>query len=209
MADLLLDEQGKPANPSAGQMVAYADSGSSAWVQLNDAGRVQGDDMRASVAQQASFSADTYIPNSGLILPSHSMQAGQVFEWILAMTKGAGTAAPVFTIRIGANQTIADTARQTITLGVQTAAADTAIIRVLVTVRSVSSAGVLQGLVYLQHNLLTTGFATTPAGFSLVQNTSAGFDNTALGGQYVGLSINPGAAGAWVCEQAFGRVWYG
>lgn len=209
MGDLLLDEQGKPANPSAGQMVAYPDSGSSTWVQLNDAGRVQGDDARASVAQQASFSADTYMPNSGLILPSSGMQAGMVFEWKMVMTKGGGTATPVFTVRIGAGQSTSDTARLAITTATQTAVADTAFITVLLIVRSVNGAGTMQGSVYIQHNLAATGFANTPAGFNLVQGAATPWDNSALGGQYVGLSINPGASGAWVCEQLFGRVWYG
>lgn len=209
MADILLDEQSKPTNPASGQMVLYPDSGSSVFTQVNDAGLVQGDSMIASIAQQASFSADTYITRSGLQLPSSSMQAGMVFEWRLLMTKGAGVAAPVFTIRVGAAQSVADTGRLVITLGAQTAVADTGIIKVLATVRSVGAAGVLQGSVWLQHNLAATGFATTPAGLSIVQGTSAGFDNSALGGQYVGLSINPGAAGAWVCEQAVGLILYG
>lgn len=69
-------------------------------------------------------------------------------------------------------------------------------------------AGVITGMVWLQHNLAATGFANTPAGFSLVQGTSAGFDNTALGGQFIGLSVNPGASGAWVVEQCLARCWY-
>lgn len=209
MAELLIDEQGFPSAPAAGKMLLYPDSGASSFIQRNDAGRFQGDDYRAAIAQLAAFSADTYIPNSGLILPSHSMQVGMFWEWRAIFTKGAGgTATPVYTVRIGPNQTVGDTSRLAITGSAQTAAADTCIVKILVTCRSLGVAGVLQGSAWLQHNLAATGFASTPAGFNLVQGTSAGFDNTALGGQYIGLSVNPGASGAWVMEQCVGFVYY-
>lgn len=206
MADILLDEQSSPSTPSAGQGVAYFDSGNSQWTQKNDAGLFLGDLTGTIVAQIASHSADTYY--KGLLLPSFSMQAGMAFEWNIVATKGGGVAAPAYNIRIGAAGTTADTARLTINGPAQTAVADTAFIRVLVTCRSVGVAGVLQGAVWLQHNLAATGFANTPAGFSLVEGTSAGFDNTALGGQFIGLSVNPGAAGAWVVNQVLQKIWY-
>lgn len=208
MALLRIDEQSFPSTPSAGQMIAWPDSGNSQWVQLNDNGIYLGDQSKARVTQIASHSADTYY-GVGLQLPSFSMQAGMVFEWYFPVTKGAaGTASPVYTVRIGPNQTTADTSRLAITGSAQTAAADTGFVRVMVTCRSVGASGVLQGLAWMQHNLAATGLASTPAGFSLVEATSAGFDNTALGGQFIGLSVNPGASGAWVVNQVLARVWY-
>lgn len=207
MALLRIDEQGFPSTPSAGQMVAYPDSSNSQWVQRNDAGIYLGDQSLARTTQIASHSADTYYV--GLQLPSFSMQAGMVFEWYFPVSKGAaGVASPVYTVRIGANQTTADTSRLALTGSAQTAAADVAFVRVMVTCRSVSASGVLQGMVWLQHNLAATGFASTPAGLSLVEATSAGFDNTALGGLFIGLSVNPGASGAWVVNQVLARCWY-
>lgn len=206
MAELLLDEQGFPSTPSSGKLICFPDSSNSEWLQRNDAGKFLGDQSASTTAQIASHSADTYY--KGLQLPSFSMQAGMIFEWYFPVTKTAGTAGPVYTIRIGANQSTADTARLTITGPAQTAVADTGFIRVMVTCRSVAVAGVLTGMAWLQHNLAATGLANTPAGFSLVQATSAGFDNTALGGQYIGLSVNPGASGAWVVEQCLARCWY-
>lgn len=206
MADIFLAEQSAPATPSAGNMVAWPDSGNSQWVQKNDNGLFLGDQSASIIAQIASHSADTYY--KGIQLPSFSMQAGMVFEWYFPVTKTAGVALPAYNIRIGAAQTVADTARLTINGPAQTAVADTGFIRVLVTVRSVGVAGVITGMVWLQHNLAATGLANTPAGFSLVQETSAGFDNTALGGQFIGLSVNPGASGAWVVEQCLARCWY-
>ncbi len=67
--------------------------------------------------------------------------------------------------------------------------------------RSVGALGVLQGSAWIQHNLAATGFANTITGFNVVQATSAGFDNTALGGLYVGLSVNGGASAVWTIEQ--------
>jgi hypothetical protein len=211
MADILLDEQGTPTTPSAGQMVLYPDSSASVFVQRNDAGIVQGDAVRAAVAVQTGFAADTYLVNSGLILPAVSMQAGTVFEWTFVATKtAAGIAAPIFQVRVGPNQSTADTSRLSITTSAQSAVVDLAIIKILVTCRSVSSVGVIQGVVWIQHNLAATGFATVgPAGLNIVEGTSAGFDNTALGGQFVGLSINGGTSAAWTINQVAGLVFYG
>ena len=206
MGKLLIDEEGFPSTPAAGKMRAWPDSSNSQWVQRNDAGIFLGDQSAAKIAQIASHSADTYY--QGLQLPSFSMQAGMVFEWYFPVTKTAGTATPIYQIRIGANQSVADTSRLTITGPAQTAVADTGFIRVMVTCRNVGAAGVLAGMVWLQHNLAATGFANTPAGFSLVQGVSAGFDNSALQGQFIGLSVNPGASGAWVVEQCLARCWY-
>lgn len=211
MADIILDEQAFPAAPAAGQMVIWPDSSNSQWIQRDEAGLYLGDQAKSRVTQIASHSADTYY-GVGMQLPSFSMQAGMVFEWYFPVSKGAaGIATPVYTIRIGPNQTTADTSRLALTGVLQSAAADSGFVRVMVTCRSVGASGVLQGMVWLQHNLATTGLAsgaTSPAGFNLVQATSAGFDNTALQGQYIGLSVNPGASGAWVVEQVLGRIWY-
>ena len=210
MAELQMDEQGTPATPASGKMLVYPDSSASVFVQKNDAGRVQGDDSRVVVAAQTLGVADTYVTNSGLIVPSSSVQVGTAFEWKIYMTKtAAGVAAPVYQIRIGANQTTADTSRLSATGPAQTAVADAAELQIVVSVRSVGVAGVIQGSFMLAHNLAATGFAATgPAGTAFLDATSAGFDNTALGGQFVGLSINAGAASAWTITQCIGRVWY-
>jgi len=209
MADLLLDKQGKPTAPAAGQSITYVDNQSSTLCMLDSAGKVKGSDHRASIAQQAGFAADTYVADSALVIPSCGMQPGMVFEWdIVASKTAAGVAQPNFTVRSGANQSLADAARLALQSSAQTAAADVAKIHVQVTVRSVNAAGVIRGHVEIKHNLAATGFASTPAGFDLIEASSAGFDNSALGGQFVGLSINGGAAAAWTIEQVIGRVRY-
>ena len=206
MGEVYLAEQSFPVAPAAGNLIGWPDSSNKEWTQRDSTGRHRGDMSIAKSAQIASHSADTYY--LGLQLPSFSMQVGMVFEWYFPVTKTAGTATPIYTVRIGPNQTTADTSRLVLTGPAQTAVADTGFIRVMITCRSVAVAGVLQGMVWLQHNLAATGLANTPAGFSLVQATSAGFDNTALQGQYIGLSVNPGTSGAWVVEQCLARCWY-
>lgn len=166
------------------------------------------DVQQALVEQLTGFSSDTYITSSALQV-SHEIRVGTVFEWEFEAEKtAAGTATPVYTVRVGTNASTADTARLTLTGAAQTAAADKAKIKITVTVRSISATGVIRGHVHLQHNLAATGFANTPAGFDLVGGTSAAFDNTALAGKYVGLSINAGASAAWTIEQLTARIIY-
>jgi len=203
-----LAEESFPATPSAGFGRGWFDSSNNQWYQKNDAGIYLGDQSGAITSAIGSHSANTYY--KGLQLPSFAMQAGSVFEWYFPVTKTAGTAGPVYTIVFGPNQSTADTVRLTITGPAQTAVADTGFVRVMVTCRSVGAAGVIQGMVWLQHNLAATGLANTPAGFSLVEGTSAGFDNQAgtIAGQYIGLCVNPGASAAWVVNQCLARAWY-
>lgn len=209
MADIALDEQATPATPASGQGILYVDNQASAPFMVDDSGLVRGSLRRGSIAQQTGFAADTYLTDSGLIIPSKSMQAGTFWEWRMVISKtAAGVATPIFQVRIGANQSTGDTSRLSITTSAQTAVADTAFVVVLVNCRTVAVGGVIQGFVCLQHNLAATGFATTPAGFNLVEATSAGFDNTALGGQFIGLSINGGASAAWTINQVVGQLCY-
>lgn len=202
MSSLDLNQENISA-PTAGRGKATFDPSNGQWYQRLPGGLYTMDWSVSRVAQLAAHSADTYY-GLGLQLPNFSMQAGMRFSWRFWATKGAaGTAAPVFTVRIGAAQTTADTARATITGAAQTAVADTADIEVVVVVRTVGVTGQLHALMIMQHNLAVTGFANAgPAGYQLVQNLPATFDNTALSGQYIGLSVNPGASGAWVVEQA-------
>lgn len=210
MADIILDEQGTPATPASGTLICYPDSAASVLLQRNDAGIVQGRSMRAAIAQQTGFAVDTYITNSGLIIPSVSLQAGTVCIWYIVVTKtAAGTATPIWQVRIGTAQSVADTSRLSITTATQTAAVDTGFVTIIATCRSAGVSGVLQGAVRIHHNLAATGLANTPAGFNLVEGTSAGFDNTALGGSYIGISVNGGASAAWTVNQVIGQVLYG
>ena len=206
MADILADVQSAPATPSAGQSVLYPDTTSKAWWSRDESGVYRGQWCRASVAAQgAGFASDTYVTGSGLLIPGFGLQPGMVFRWQISASKtAASVAAPVYTVRIGAAQSTGDTSRIALTGAAQTAAADVGMLTVLVTVRSVSASGVLAGAVAWTHNAPATGFAANDAG--AVEGVSAGFDNSALGGLYVGLSINGGASSAWTITQCFGQV---
>jgi hypothetical protein len=195
------------ATPSAGFGRSSFDTSNGQWYQRLPSGLYTMDWSKAISAQIAAHSADTYYV--GLQLPNFSMQAGMVIMWEFHATKGAaGVAAPTYNIRIGANQTTADASRLLLTGPAQTAVADTGFWKIMATVRSIGVTGVIYGVEWLVHNLAATGFANAgPAGHQLVQGVSAGFNNTALGGQFIGLSVNPGAAGAWVVDQAFVRAW--
>lgn len=204
MSEILLESQAKPTAPSAGQSIVFVDSGSKKLVQISgDGNRIEGDDSKATTATITANAADTYL--CGIPIPSGGLQAGMIFEWEFTVSKtAAGVATPLYTIRTGANQSTADAQRQQLTGVLQSAAADNGTVRVKAVVRVGGAAAVLQTYVELRHNLATTGLAsgaTSPAGYNMVQNTSAAFDSTAMGGQFIGLSVHPGTAGVWTVEQ--------
>lgn len=211
MADIVLDEQSVPATPSAGQGNIYVDSTVSKLAFVDDSGRkyvVTGGGLtNASVANQTVNAADTYLTDSDLLIPSFGMQAKTRIVWTISASKtAAGVATPIYTVRIGANRTTADTSRLALTGPAQTAIADIGTLTVMCTVRNVGAAGVIAGTAYWAHrgtaaNTTTsgTGFANDTTGH--VEGTSAGFDNSALAGSYIGLSVNSGTAGVWTVTQ--------
>ncbi len=213
MADILLDEQSFPSTPSSGQGIIFIDSTASAMFVKDDAGLYHGQITRAAVAAQgAGFSSDTYVTNSGLIIPSFGLQAGMTFWWTISASKtGASTATPVYTVRIGTAQTTADTSRLALTGPAQTAIADIGTLNIMLTVRSTGASGVIQGTAWWDHRgtaASTTvggvGFANDGSGH--VEGTSAGFDMSSLAGSYVGISINGGASASWTLTQVVGEM---
>lgn len=201
MADLLLDTQTTPSTPASGKVGIYGDSTTERAALINDTGLVTGTLSRcwSTASQGPGFSSDTYVTGSGLLIPSCGMQVGQVYRWIISAQKtAAGTAQAVYTIRIGANQTTGDTSRwQQTAVIAQTATSDGGLIIVTMGVRSVSATGVIAAGVGV----------TATAGFGGgVDGASSSFDNSALGGQYVGLSINGGAAASWTIQHVSGEL---
>jgi hypothetical protein len=201
VSDVLLDKQSAPPTPAAGQAIGYFDSTSSLPAWVTDTGRKgQVATLNASIAAQAGFAADTYLVDSDLLIPSFGVQARTAFRWIVAVSKtAAGAAAPVYTVRIGSARSVADASRLVLTGPLQTAAIDAGVLVIYVVVRNVGAAGVLQGDMNFDHNLAATGFAVNAT--AAVSATSAGFDNSNLGGLFVGLSINGGASAAWTVTQ--------
>lgn len=208
MALLTLAAQTKPSTPSAGSATLFVDSTAKIPCCLDDTGRVAAWSQNASIAAMgAGFASDTYVTDSGIIIPSFGLQVRTSITWaIVAAKTGAGTATPIYVVRTGANKTTGDTARLTLTGPAQTAIADTGTLYLTVTVDSIGAAGVVRGTAFWSHtgtaaNTTTsgTGFANNSTGH--IVGVSAGFDMTALGGQYIGLSINGGASASWTVTQ--------
>jgi hypothetical protein len=199
-ADALLDTEGIPSVPAAGQGLIWVDTYGALCIMGSDGVITARQDNASTASQGAGFAADTYVTGSSIRIPSFSVRVGSMLRWVISVSKtAAGVATPIYQVRIGPNQTTADTSRLTLTGSAQTAGVDIAIIHIFLTVRSVSATGVIQGTVGMFHNTGGAGFAATDAGAA--EGTSAGFDNTALGGQYIGLSINGGASAAWTITQ--------
>ena len=117
MGKILVAEQAYPSTPSSGNAGLWVDNVVPAIFVVDDAGRKYGRSWRAATAAQgAGFSSDTYLTSSGILIPSFGVQAQTVFRWDISASKtAAGTAQPVYTIRIGANQSTADTSRLALT----------------------------------------------------------------------------------------------
>ena len=198
MADILIDNQVAPVTPAGSKSVIWVDSTTKKLTQTDDAGVHHGilstNFSASGAASQVPAVTDTYITNSGLLLPGYGMQVGQILRWYLAVSKtAAGVATPIFTVRIGAAQSTGDTSRLVLTGGAQTAVLGGSIILVAVQVRTVSATGVIVG----NFNVGAASFGTGQTSTAI----SATFDNTAtIAGQFVGLSVTIGASAAWTID---------
>jgi hypothetical protein len=201
MAIITLDNQTIPATPASGKVTMFVDATTKKIAFVDDAGGVGGRLFhRVSTASQAPAAAtDVWITDSGLLIPSFGMRAGMVFRWWIDVDKtAASTAAAVLTVRTGSNQSTADASRLALTgAPVQTAVATAGIIMVQVIVRSVSASGVVAG------GFGIAGGAGLGGGAHAASST---FDNTAMAGLYMGLSINTGTAGAWTFQGVQGEI---
>jgi hypothetical protein len=191
MADVLIDNQAAPTTPAAGKSVLYVDSTTKKFAQRDDGGTDRGTLSKnfATAAQGALATTEVYLTNSNLLIPAAGMQAGQTYVWHITVSKtAAGVAAPIWTFRIGAAGAIGDTSRLALTSGqIQTAAVGDGILTAVLMVRSVSATGVIVG-----------SGGTGPAPFGGGGSGASGtFDNTALAGQYVGLTVTTGTSAAW------------
>jgi hypothetical protein len=208
MADILIDNQSTPTTPAAGKSVIYVDSTAKRLTVLDDSGRANpagGIDNGSIASQGPGFAADTWVTDSDLLVPSHGLQVRTYLRWEVSVSKtAAGTATPIYVIRLGTNRTTADTAILTLTGPAQTAAADVAVILIYATLRNTGASGVLQGTTSMGHNLAATGFANNAS--AIVEGTSAGFDTTAAGGKYFSLSINGGTSAAWTVTRVRSRM---
>lgn len=212
MSDALFDTQAGGITGAAGQALFGFDSTNKGlfWTK-NEAGLYTARSKNASIASVTFVSGDTYLTDSDLLIPSWGFQARTIFKWQISASKtAAGTAQPLYAVRIGANRTTADTARMVWTGPAQTAIADIGTLNIIVVVRSIGASGVMQGTAWWDHrgtavsSTIGTGFANDGTGH--VELTAAGFDMTAIAGLYAGLSMNVGASGSWTITQVQAEV---
>lgn len=203
MADILIDNQSAPSTPASGKSLLFVDSTTKRFAQRADDGtdRAGALSKNASTGQQTGFASDTYLTNSGILIPSAGMQVGQYYCWEVAVEKtAAGTQAIVMTVRIGTNQSTSDTSRAALTQTVaQTATASVTLMKVRALVRTVSASGVIVATLDVGGNSgTTTGWGD---GDRIVSST---FDNTALAGQFIGLSLNGGTSASYTIDSVVG-----
>jgi hypothetical protein len=199
MADILLDNQAIPTTPASGKILIFGESAGKRLATRNDAGTttILGGVQNQNTIDVTANAADTYLTGSNLLVPTgFALQVGTKLRWRIGMTKsGAGTAAPVWALRVGTAASVADTARCTFTSpSLQTGVADVGYVDIIAVLRNVGASGVLAGILSMTHGLAATGFASVST--VVVQATSAGFDTT-VAGLNLGISVNPGASGVW------------
>ena len=198
--ELHIREVNASANPDTGDSVIGVCPTAQIIYSKNRSGVYKARSYNTSTSAQSGFSTDSYITGSNIIIPSWGLQAGTSFLWKISLSKtAAGVATPILNIRIGTGLSTSDTSRLTLTGPAQTADTDTAVLCVMVTVRSVGASGVIQGTMWWSKNSSTAGFANNNNG--IVEGTSSGFTNTGLGGNSFGLSINGGTSASWTITQ--------
>ena len=152
----------------------------------------------ASVSAQSYTTTDAYIAGSSCAIPTGSLQAKTIYRCRYEITKTSttsSTSAPILQVRIGNAASTADTTRCSLTFPAQTAVADSGIMEVFATFRTVGSgtSAVLHTVAVLQHALSITGLSTSVV--PRVSTVSSGFDSTTANG-FIGCSVNFGTSWA-------------
>ena len=156
--------------------------------------------------QSIGASATAYLTGSAIVFPANPT-IGTVLRWMVQVTKtAAATATETWSIYFGTNGTTADTARNTFTGDTETAAADDALVEVLLTIRGpISASCIAQATWMMADNLTTTGFSNTARKAQVRLSTSSAFDVTPTP-LYVGLGITTGASHALTVKQVLAEV---
>lgn len=160
-----------------------------------------------SVATQSVTAAtDTYVTGSGITLPVTRLQAKSLYICKIQVSKtAAGTAAPVFNIRLGTAGTTADTSRTSHTGSSQTAAVDNGLFEVAVVFNSVGSgtSAVVRTSLTLVHQSASAGLCSGNGISSSA--VSSGFDST-VAGSILGVSLNSGTSAVWTINQVYAQL---
>jgi len=194
VADILIDNQAAPSTPAASKSVLWVDNTSKRAAQTDDGGTHRGilGKVNTTTTQALGSASDTYITNSAIPIPSFGIQAGMLFRWYIGYLQTATANTFVIKIRVGSAKTTADTD----------------ISNTLAT--TVTNAATAQGgsfeVYYLVHTIGASGTGAVgynyQSGVTTIQSadskTSTTYDNTARGGQFVGISITPSATSSTI-----------
>jgi hypothetical protein len=186
MADILLDNQSAPSTPAASKSVIWVDSTSKRQAQTDDGGVHRGilGKVNTTTTQALGSATDTYITNSSIPIPGSGIQAGQLYRWTIAYLQTATATTWVVKIRVGSAKTTSDTdISNTLATAASNAAASGGFITVYYLVHTVGASGT--GVVGYN---LQVGVSTIQSSDS---KTSTTYDNTARGGQFIGISLTP------------------
>jgi hypothetical protein len=152
----------------------------------------------SAAGQVISANTVTYLTGSGILIPAAGFVVGQVYRWLIAVNKtAAGTATPVWTFRVGTNQTTADTTYLTITGTAQVGTLTGTLIEIVAYVRTVSATV----------GIITAGINTGAASFGIGGSAVSGnLTNNADAGKRFGLCVNTGASAAWTVNSVTGEL---
>jgi len=202
MADIQLDTEANPATPSSGSGILLFNSTNKELTTVDDAGNVRlvRTLTNANNADVVASAADTYLTGSAITVPPQLVRVGSRFRWQFAMSKtGAGTATPIWSVRIGTAGTVSDTARLTFTGVAQTANADNGWAEIDVIVRTIGASGVIAGVYNITKASSSSTLGLTNQQSDVKQVTSSTFDLT-VPNLIFGVSCNPGASGVWTFQ---------
>jgi hypothetical protein len=153
-------------------------------------------------ADQTLSTTDVYLNNSALKLDGLGPPTiGRGYHWAFVLSKTAGTAAPVLSVRVGTGGVVGDTSRVAFTWSIGTSVTDRAEFEIDVRFVAVGAgtSAILRGKGNMTNNLATTGFSGTIPIAALQPADSGGFDSTAAG-LLVGLSWNGSTVFAGLME---------
>lgn len=162
------------------------------WFKLAASPAVAVGTNKMTGSDQALSTTDVYLQNSALPLAGLGVPTvGRCYRWRFILSKTAGTAAPVLTVRVGTAGTTGDTGRVTFTWGTGTSATDRCEIEVEVFFTAVGASAVLRGKANMTSNLTTTGFSNA---VKALQPADSGTFDATVANSLIGLSWNGSTA---------------
>lgn len=202
MADVLFDTESAPNAPAVNQLVVFPEtkttvSGAIDRLAVKETGGkvlTMPPIINASAAAQAYTTSEIYLTGSALAIPAHGLQIGSIMRWHVVATKTAGTAIPVFIVKIGTLGTTGDAAIATFTgFAGPTSATDTAWVDIELIIRTIGTSATSEGGIKMIHALQTTGWSNVQTAVQRVDGTTF---NSTTANLIAGVTFNHSTAGA-------------